>query len=171
VAGAGNVIANNGSAQIIGGNGVFVESGRGNTVSGNSIYGNSLLGIDLGDDGITANDPDDADAGANDLQNVPTITSASTNGTAINVAGSLASQPRTTFAVELFASPTCDPSGSGEGRQFLGTTVVSTDHLGDGDFDATFAVAVPSGQRVTATAADPNGSTSEFSVCKTAAAS
>ncbi len=44
-----------------------------NEVIHNSIYGNGGLGIDLGDDGVTANDPDDADIGPNNLQNSPVI--------------------------------------------------------------------------------------------------
>ena len=49
-AGAGNVIAFNSSI------GVDIGSGTGNAVRGNSIHDNLGLGIDLGDDGLTAND-------------------------------------------------------------------------------------------------------------------
>ena len=45
--------------------------------------------------------------------------------------------------------------------------MTSTDHLGKGDFDVTLSISVAPGQRITAPAADPNGSTSEFSACKT----
>ncbi|HEY2802625.1 MAG TPA: CSLREA domain-containing protein [Actinomycetota bacterium] len=168
--GAGNVIANNGPS-IVGGDGVFVQAGRGNTISGNSIYGNSLLGIDLGGEGsVTANDTDDADTGPNDLANFPAVKSAVSNGIAIHVAGTLGAQPRTAYSIELFSSPTCDPSGNGEGRTFLGTSSTSTDHLGNGSFDVVLSKSVAAGQRVTATATDPNGSTSEFSTCRTVAA-
>lgn len=168
--GAGNVIANNGPS-IVGGDGVFVQAGRGNTISGNSIYGNSLLGIDLGGNGtVTANDADDADTGPNDLTNFPALQAAVSNGTAIHVSGTLGAQPRTPYSIELFSSPSCDPSGNGEGRTFLGTTSTSTDHLGNGGFDVVVSKSVAAGQRVTATATDPNGSTSEFSPCRTVAA-
>lgn len=50
----------------------------GNEVGANSIFANEDLGIDLGDDGQTTNDPGDPDAGANGLQNHPVLSSATT---------------------------------------------------------------------------------------------
>jgi hypothetical protein len=51
-----------------------------NTVSNflisNIIYGNGNLRIDLGNDGVTPNDPSDPDSGANNLQNFPVIIAA-----------------------------------------------------------------------------------------------
>src|SRR5439155_2456842 len=61
-AGAGNTIANNGA-------GVVIDSGTGNSVLSNSIHSSGALGINLGVDGHTANDLDDPDTGANNLQN------------------------------------------------------------------------------------------------------
>ncbi|MCA9962334.1 MAG: CSLREA domain-containing protein, partial [Anaerolineales bacterium] len=68
----GNLIAGN----I--GNGVELSASSAtninNLVRRNSIYGNGALGIDLGNDGATANDLDDADGGSNYLQNYPILT-------------------------------------------------------------------------------------------------
>lgn len=51
-------------------NGVIVN-GVNNAITGNSLYQNATPNIDLGDDGVTVNDANDADSGANDLLNYP----------------------------------------------------------------------------------------------------
>ena len=79
--GAANKIAFNG------GPGVVVFSGTGNTVRANSIYSNGGLGIDLTNDGVTGNDINDADTGANLLQNFPLLTAATSDGTTTSVQG------------------------------------------------------------------------------------
>ena len=67
---AGNVIAFNT------GRGINVVSGTGNRLSANTIFANDLIGIDLANNGVTPNDAGDGDAGANNLQNFPVLTSA-----------------------------------------------------------------------------------------------
>ena len=69
------------------------------------------------------------------------------------------------FRIEFFASPTCDPSGYGEGKTFLGFANVTTGSKScRSAFDVTLPVSASSGQHVTATATDE--STSEFSPCQ-----
>jgi titin len=165
VAGAGNVIAFNGSS-IVGGNGVLVKGGYGNSILGNSIFTNSLLGIDLGDDGVTPNDPGDADNGPNELQNFPSISSAKSNATTTHLVGKLSSTAGSRFLLEFYSSPSCDPSGNGEGKRFLGRMTLLTGPTGNGSFNRIFHIATPVGDRVTATATSPRGSTSEWSACK-----
>ncbi len=158
-----NVIAFNGAGGVMIGNDLS-DLSTGNRITGNSIHDNGGLGIDLGSDGVTANDPGDADAGPNNLQNYPILSAASSNGVSTAVRGSLNSSPATSFMIEFFASPVCDGSGNGEGQTFLGGTVVTTDGSGNAVIDATLPA--PSvGQIVTATATDATGNTSEFSPC------
>ncbi len=143
----------------------------GATISGNSIHSNSSLGIDLlpfsGASGPTPNDPLDTDtSGGNGFQNYPVIDSASTQGSSTTVQGTLPSAPSTSYFIEFFASPECDPTGFGEGQLFLGQVAVLTDAAGNAMFDATLPVASPAGWVLTATATElATGNTSEFSLC------
>jgi uncharacterized repeat protein (TIGR01451 family) len=158
--GGGNTIAFNGR------NGVLIETGTANSVLSNSVFSNSGLGIDIGPAGVTPNDAGDADSGANDLQNFPALTSAATlGGGGINIQGTLNSVPGTAFTLQFFASDSCDASGNGEGQVFLGSATATTNGSGNAAFSVTLATTASSGQYVTATATNPQGSTSEFSAC------
>ena len=157
-AGAGNVIAFNGA------DGVFVSSGTGNRIQRNSIFSNGGLGIDLGANGVTSNDPGDPDGGANRLQNFPVLQSIVVSGGNTTILGSIDSATGNStypITIEFFSNSSCDPSGHGEGETFLGAISVS----GPGSFIATFAVSLPLNSVVTATATDSAGNTSEFSAC------
>ena len=88
----------------------------GNRLLINSIHDNLALGIDLGGEGVTANDPGDGDPGPNNLQNYPLLTGATTTA----IEGTLDSVGRRTYRIELFANAACDPSGNGEGATYLG---------------------------------------------------
>jgi len=161
-AGEGNTIAHNLSA------GVFVDQGTSNSIQSNSIFSNGGLGIDLAPQGVTPNDGGDGDGGPNNLQNFPILTSAmSTPSGGSRFQGTLNSAPGTSFRIELFFSPACDPLGNGEGQNFIGSTQVNTNGSGNASFDVSFQTAIIPGSFVTATATDPSGNTSEFSVCVT----
>ena len=96
-------------------NGVTINNGTGKRIRANAIANNGALGIDLGGNGITANDAGDADEGPNNLQNFPVLTAAIGG-----VQGTLNSIPDTTFRIEFFGNAACDASGNGEGATFLG---------------------------------------------------
>jgi len=161
---AENVIAFNGSAGVAVGFDAADLSSR-NAILRNSIHDNGALGIDLGSNGVTPNDPGDGDAGPNGLQNFPVLTSAVSAGGTVIVTGTLDSQPGATFTIELFSNASCDPSGYGEGRSFLGTVSVATDAGGRGTFQTAVPAPPDSTGFVTATATDSGGNTSEFSAC------
>jgi CSLREA domain-containing protein len=146
---------------------------QGNTIQGNSIYANvdgidPGIGIDLEDGtggGVTPNDGDDSDGGANRLQNFPEITSATTNGTTLTIDGMIRTRPTNRYRIEFFANTACDPSGHGEGETYLGTVEVRTNGSGTAPISASLPH-VPAGQFITATATRiDNGDTSEFSAC------
>jgi hypothetical protein len=133
-------------------------------INSNSIALNKGLGIDLDSAGVTPNDPGDGDNGPNNLQNYPAISSAVTNGGSTTIQGTLNSAPNTKLHLEFFASALADASGFGQGEALIGSTDVTTNASGDANFTAAFAV-VLTGQYISATASDPAGNTSEFSLC------
>jgi hypothetical protein len=76
--------------------------------------------------------------------------------------GTLNSVANTNYRIEFFANDAIDPTGYGEGQTYLGFVNTMT----DGSCNATFSKSFPqigTNQRVTATATDPSGNTSEFS--------
>ncbi len=133
------------------------------TVEQNSIFDNGFLGIDLANDGLTANDgPGDGDTGPNSLQNFPTLTSVTT-GASTTLAGTLASTANATFTLDFYANQDLDGSGIAEGQRWLGSTSVTTNGSGVANFTATGLGASTAGEFFTATATDAAGETSEFS--------
>ena len=155
-AGARNVIAGNEYYGVdISGD----DSTTGNRVLSNSIFANGSIGINLGDDGPTVNDLGDGDTGANGSQNKPAVSSAKTGGGTTTVRGKLNSAPNRTFVVQFFSNP----SGTDEGKKFMGQKSVTTDSSGNVTFSFSPAQKVGLGRTITATATSPAGNTSEFS--------
>jgi hypothetical protein len=157
----GNVIAFNGM------DGIDASGGTGNAILANAIFNNDGLGIDQSNEGltegVTPNDPGEADA----VQNFPVLTSAVISGGSTTITGSLQSTPNTAFQIRFFVSPTCDASGNGEGQTQIGTLDnVTTDLLGALTINVPFAVTLTEGHAVTATARNiATNDTSEFSAC------
>ena len=143
------------------GSGIVVTGtgSTGNRIQSNQIFDNGGLGIDLGNDGVTANDPNDPDTGPNQRQNFPFLVSAADT----TVRGTLDAAPNSVYQIDLFSNLSADPSGNGEGQIYLGAVAVTTDATGNGGFTATIANPLTVGQFVTATATDALGNTSEFS--------
>lgn len=165
--GVGNTIAYNGS------DGVFVASGTGNNILLNSIHDNGGLGIDLATNGVTANDTNDADTGANNEQNFPVLSWATVSDFGTTVQGWLHSTPGTYFTVAFYSGSACDPSGNGEGALYLGGYHNVTNSEGNLSFTRSALRDTEVGAFVTATATGDSGNgstlfdTSEFSACAT----
>jgi hypothetical protein len=154
-AGGRNVISGNEGSGV----NIYGDTATGNRILSNSIYANGGLGIDLGDDGPTPNDPGDTDTGANGLQNKPVLSSARKSSTGTTtVRGTLNSTPGKTFQVQFFSNP----SGTEEGKTFLGSKSVTTNGSGNVSFAYSTKKAIRLGQNITATATGAGG-TSEFS--------
>ena len=160
--GQGNVIAYNASfgVQV----GAF-GTGLNNAVRGNSIHDNGSLGINFYPQIVPVpNDAGDADNGSNHFQNFPILQSVTT-GASTHVVGKFNSTPSTTFDVDFYANPACSrfPREFLQGETYLGSFPVTTDGNGNAAIDVTLPAATEAGARVSATATDPAGNTSEFS--------
>jgi len=119
---------------------------------------NSAIGIDLSEDGATANDLNDTDTGPNNLQNYPVLTAAQ-GGPQTAVDGSLNSGVNTTYTIDFYAGPSC-----GAAQRYLGSAQATT--VGnDVTFHAPSLGTTSSGEFIMATATDPGGNTSEISAC------
>jgi parallel beta-helix repeat protein len=167
---SGNVIYDNTIASN-GFNGVGMYDGHRNLILSNRIYGNGKLAIELGHfdlDGVTPNDPGDADSGPNDWLNYPVLTEVTVRGNHTILSGTLNSKPSQPYLIQLFADTYCDAeTGHGEARYYLGDVSVTTNASGDGAFTATLPVKIPYGMILTATASDGLLNTSELSRCIT----
>lgn len=149
-AGAGNVIAFAEIGIAIWENNASVH----NQILSNSIYANRI-GIDLGNNGLTANDAGDADDGPNNLQNYPVIQRTDIANGNVTITGTLNSSANSEFTLQYFAE------SLRPGQTYLGNSSVTTDANGNASFSASFPVADTSvAFNMTATSQD--GNTSEF---------
>lgn len=137
-AGAANIIAFNG----LNGQGVFTTNGVdikvGTTdfaILGNSIHDNLGLGIDVNEDMLIT-------------PGFPVLTVVSNTGASTIIRGT--HKPNVTFRLELFTNPEADPSGNGEGKDLLTSTLVPTD--AGGNFSLTWPAPITPGVIITATA-------------------
>lgn len=143
-----------------------------NSIRFNSIHSNGALGIDLSNrpnwvsdpDGVTENDCEDIDTGANDLQNYPELFTPvqNTNGT-LRIDTILRSRPSRPFKIDYYLNTHADTTTYGEGETHIGSINVLTN--GNGFVSTAFntPMALPETAVITATATDEEGNTSEFS--------
>jgi hypothetical protein len=127
----------------------------GNSLLSNSIFAD-LFKIDLGMDGATRNDLEDADIGPNNLQNFPVITSTEFLQKRTVVKGGFKSTPSSKFTLQFFTEGLNSSDSA-----LQATKSVTTDANGIAYFDFNLR-ALPPDVVVNATATDPVGNTSEF---------
>lgn len=142
----GNVIAHNGIYGVL----VMGSSVVGNAVRGNAIYSNADLGIY-----------------AEPNVGIPVLTHAKADdgGTFLSVEGILTGRPNTDDELDFFVSEVCDPSGEGEGQDYVDTLLLLGTPSGVRSFVVTFSGSYTPGHFLTATATDEDGSSSQFSEC------
>jgi hypothetical protein len=154
----GNTIAHNGGAGVW----VVGATADGVQLARNRVFSNTLPGIDLGGDGVTPNDPGDADTGPNRLVNFPVITevgAAPASGPPVRSVAhvTMSAEPQRQYEVEFFAAP-----ATGGAARWVGTALVTTDAAGNGAAVTSLDPVAP-GELVSATATDAKAfATSEF---------
>jgi hypothetical protein len=163
----GNLVRNN-LARGVGVSGTTARV----VIRSNRIYGNGQLGIDLNNDGPTANDANDGDSGPNELQNFPILTRArAIVGAGTLIEGTLdrpASAGALSYELEFASNASCDNSGYGEGEAPFAVVTLTLATPADESFSVWLpGYVMPPGRAVTATATAIDGIdfTSEYSPC------
>lgn len=132
-----NIIGRNGDDGVR----IMANAGGRNRIAGNHIARNPALGIDLGSNGVSNNDPDpqfcDPTLGCagNGGQNFPVIESAQLRssgfipaGRPIRVQGTLRSTIGGPYRLEVFAGSSCDANGHGEGQTPIMASFLTIDN-------------------------------------------
>ena len=141
------------------GPGVAVVGESSSEISRNSIFSNGGLDIDLGNDGITQNDPLDADSGPNSLQNTASLRFAGAY-----VRGTFNGAPDSTFRLELFSNVDREGDGHQDSQAFIREVLIQTDSNGRATLVEPLDP-LPAGSTITATStALSDANTSEFSL-------
>ncbi len=142
--------------------------GLNNAILGNEIWDNREMAIDLGNDGITDNDPGDSDNGPNDELNFPVISNVNQNGSDLELSFHI-DAPAGQYRIEFFENPNgIDGTGLGEGQSFLGAVSVTSGGSGFELFNEVLTgVTASAPATIAATATEffggtSYGSTSEF---------
>jgi len=133
----GNIIRANTGAGIS----VIASLSRDNALLLNVISSNGGLGIDLGGDGVTANDGnEDSDSGPNRLQNYPVLTTALADDSgSILIEGNFESIDNSDYRLDFYYSTTGDGSRHGQAEYYIGTSTASTPTNGQATFSETFS--------------------------------
>lgn len=180
--GPNNIMRENGDSAVR----VMPTAAGHNRITANRIFDNDSPGIDLGNDGVTANsfDPQFCNpttgCAANREQNFPVLIDALRLTTSIHpvnkpvrIEGRLTSVIGGPYRIEFFSDNSCYIQGYGQGANYLGSidlTVANAGICSSGNCQASFTIHLPQiglavGDVITATATSAAGDTSEFSEC------
>ncbi|HEX2832283.1 MAG TPA: hypothetical protein VHW00_04670 [Thermoanaerobaculia bacterium] len=142
----GNTIKHNGGDGV-----TLIGTGIGNSIRKGVIAANVDAGIDLGDNGPTANDLTDSDTGPNNIQNFPTIASAQYSGGILNVSLNLNSSAGVATNFFVFDLYKADGSTNPQGLLHLGASGCMAGNVFTG---ASFGIpsAATTGDKIVATA-------------------
>ena len=161
-AGEGNLIAyNNKGVTVWDGSFTTID----NAILGNSIHSNGFRGIDLADDGVSANDLDDGDSGHNDLLNFPVLTNVVQDGSDLDIYFDV-DLPAGNYRIEFFDNPNgLSDTGFGEGETFIGfANITVTGATAYESFSTTLTgVTASSVLNITTTATEADGTFTSFS--------
>lgn len=154
---AANTIAFNDSS------GVTVLAGEKNSIRFNAIFDNGKQGIDLNGDGLTENDTTDVDAGPNKQQNYPVISGVEITNN-VTVEFHVDSDPAHVnypLTIDFYkAAPRAQT------QEFVATATFTAENYASGgvilDLGQTGGLGVTTADRLTATATDADGNTSEI---------
>ncbi len=116
------------------GAGVALTGSADATIRGNSLHDNGGLGIDLGNNGVTANDVGDTDLGPNGFLNTPQITTAVRTMAGTVISGTYAGLANTTLAIDFYSN-----GATGQAETYVGTATITTNAFGDASFSQTIA--------------------------------
>jgi hypothetical protein len=167
----GNIIAGN----FLGGVLVTGDTAIGNAIQENSIFANGGIGIDLdggkgeamAGDGVTPNDPGDADGSPNHLLNFPIISLIDEgDANAFTLSGSLGAEPDQSYTIDLYATDISQGTKLEhgiQGQRLLHSLTLMTDATGFVHFQTIIVEPRNSDDVYTATATSTAGDTSEFS--------
>jgi hypothetical protein len=159
-----NYVAWNGS------DGIEVHSPTGsNALRRNRCWANGGLGINLSTAGEGASVPSLAGAPFA-AANRPSISSVSVANGQTTIAGSLIGIPGQAYQIELFRSPSADPSGYGEGKTYVTVLNLVMNNNGVAGFQFTLNTAYLNDYFTTTASWAATGGTSEFSNAKKAPA-
>jgi parallel beta-helix repeat protein len=132
------------------GDGILLESGSDNAFLANRIFQNGGLGIHI-------------TGGANGGLAAPTIVSSSIKNGVLTISGAVSGQAGQFAELEVFANPLADPSGAGEGTEYVGRQMLTLDS--SGQFSLSIPIKELAGNRVVSlTVTVPGLGTSAFSI-------